>query len=198
MPTRKIAAAVVISVAAGLVLAGCIQQPPEVIPTSEPSSKPVFTSNAAALAAAKKAYVAYLAVSDEVSNDGGANAERLAPVVTTSWLPTELKSYKEFAKSGDKTTGSSSVRSFTLEQLNQSTDRVEVVAYACLDLSATGVVDSVGNAVGTPGSQGVLPLEVSFIGAKSDSQRLILDRSAPWSGQNFCGSASSSSPSSSG
>jgi hypothetical protein len=197
MPTRKIAAAVVVSAAAALILAGCVQQAPGVIPTSEPSSKPVFASNAAALAAAKKAYVAYLAVSDQVSNDGGADAERLAPVVTPSWLPTELKSYKQFAKSGDKTTGSSRVRSFTLEQLNQSSDRVEVVAYACLDLSSTGVVDGAGNAVGIAGSQGVLPLEVSFIGAKLHSQQLILDRSAPWSGHNFCGSASSS-PSSSG
>ena len=41
-----------------LALTGCVQPPPRVIPTSDPSAAPVFASDAAALAAAKKAYVA--------------------------------------------------------------------------------------------------------------------------------------------
>ena len=200
MRTRKkvaaLAGAPLLAIVVSLTLAGCVQPSPPVIPTSASSSKPVFASDAEALAAAKKAYVAYLAVSDDIGADGGANANRLAPVVSKTWLPTELKSYTAFAESGDKTTGSSRVGRFTLEQRDQSPNGlVSIVAYACLDLSAAGVVDGGGSVVSETGAQGVLPLEVSFVGVSENSAHLILDRSAPWSGQDFCG-AQSPSPSS--
>jgi hypothetical protein len=198
MRTRKKVAAPVLAIVVVLALAGCVQPSPHIIPTAVPTTKPVFATDAAALAAAKKAYVAYLAVSDEIGADGGANAHRLAPVVTKEWLPTELKSYNEFAKTGDKTTGSSRVGTFTLEQRDQSPQGiVSIVAYACLDLSTAGVVDGEGKVVSETGAQGLLPLEVSFIGVSNNSRHLILDRSSPWSGQNFCG-VPSQSPSSQG
>jgi hypothetical protein len=198
MHSARIVVGIVVGATAMLTLAGCVQPPPHVIPTSEPSAAPVFASDAAALAAAKKAYLAYLAVSDEVGNDGGANPERLKMVVTRAWLPTEVKSYAAFAKTGDRFTGSSGVGSFTLQRRDQSAKGyASVVVYACLDLSNAGVVDNEGKVVSPVGAQGELPLEVSFVGKSANSRLLIVDRSAPWSGQNFC-SVSSSSPSSSG
>jgi hypothetical protein len=75
MRMRRIVIGIVAGAAVALALAGCVQPPSRVIPTSTPSAAPVFASDAAALAAAKKAYVAYLAVSDAVANDGGKNPE---------------------------------------------------------------------------------------------------------------------------
>ncbi|HEX3679638.1 MAG TPA: hypothetical protein VHU90_07950, partial [Galbitalea sp.] len=70
MRNRRIVIGILVAVTAMLVLAGCVQPPPPVIPTSGPSAAPVFASDAAALAAAKKAYLAYLAVSDQILIDG--------------------------------------------------------------------------------------------------------------------------------
>jgi hypothetical protein len=152
-----------------------------------PSTKPVFASDAAALAAAKKAYVAYLAVSDQVANDGGINPERLAVVVTKGWLPTEVASYKSFAKSGDRFTGESTYKSFTLQERGTASDgRVEVSAYVCADVSKTRLLDASGTDITPPSRASVYPIVAEFVGASSQSSNLLFAGSEPWSGRNYC------------
>ena len=103
------AAGLALAIAATLALAGCVEPSPPVIPTSEPSVAPVFTSDAAALAAAKKAYLAYLAVSDQVARDGGDNADRFAGVVTASWLSKEKASAATLKSTSRRQVGETAV-----------------------------------------------------------------------------------------
>jgi hypothetical protein len=171
-----------------LTTSGCVQHTTRVIPTSPPSVAPVFKSDAEALAAAEKAYTAYLAVSDVIGGDGGKDPQRLAPLVTTKWLPTELTSYKAVALSGDRFVGSSSYNHFKLQSRDENTLRVSsVVVYSCLNISRSRTFNSENKDVTPPGRIQVLPLVVSFESAFNGSSRLILSGSEPWSGQNFCG-----------
>ena len=101
MRTRRnaVAAAVGLAVvlAAAVGVTGCVQSGPAVIPTSEPGSTPVFSSNAAALAAAKKAYHSDTCQpsSDEVAADGGENRGTIQNhVVTSNGWSTQPKSHR--------------------------------------------------------------------------------------------------------
>jgi hypothetical protein len=186
MRTRRNTVALALAAVAVLTLAGCVQSPAHVIPTSEPSSKPVFASNAAALAAAKKAYVAYLAVSDTISNDGGKGAQTLQPLVTKQWLPTETQSYATFAKTGERFTGATGFDSFRLQSLSVNHGLAEVTVYVCANVSKTRLLDATGSDI-TPGSrQDVYPIVVSFESAAAASRRLLFAGSEPWSGKNYC------------
>ena len=73
-------------------LVGCAPEDSPVPPPT-PDVKPLFASDEEALAAAEEAYAAYLAMSDEISHDGGVNPERIAPFVTSERLVTELDSF---------------------------------------------------------------------------------------------------------
>jgi hypothetical protein len=180
-------AGVAVAATLAVALAGCVQTTPPVIPTSQASSTPVFATDADALAAAKKAYVAYLAVSDEVSADGGKNAERLAPLVTAKWLPTEMKSYSSFEQTGDKFVGSSKFTSIKLQQ--QSTngaDLADVQTYICADVSDTRLIDSKGRDITPSGRANLYPIVARFESKSSNSAVLLFAGSQPWSGKSFC------------
>jgi hypothetical protein len=186
MPTRRKVIGIVAAAAAVLALAGCVRPPSHVIPTSEPSSKPVFASDAAALAAAKKAYVAYLAVSDQVANDGGKNPERFRSVVTTNWLPREITSANSLVSSKRRQEGSTSVQNIKLQQSSQKGKLATVSMYACLDLSDVRFVDvDSGQNVSTP-VRSLVPIEVDLTSASNPNSKLLVDRNTPWQGTDFC------------
>ncbi|HMH57924.1 MAG TPA: hypothetical protein VK537_01960, partial [Galbitalea sp.] len=166
-------------------LAGCVQPPPRVIPTSEPSSAPVFASDAAALAAAKKAYASYLAVSDAVAHDGGSESERLATWDSKAQLKRDEKSFAAMHADGHRTTGSSTFSNLALQSSELSSGKAEVVVYVCLDISKTTLLDDSGTDVGS-GRPLTLPLEVSLVSRQTGSPSLIIDRSVTWSGTDFC------------
>lgn len=187
MRTRRKAVGIVIAAAATLALAGCVQSPPPVIPTSVPSTKPVFASDAAALAAAKKAFTGYVAASDAIGNDGGKDPERIASWVTPARFKTEKQVFDKFAKTGNRLTGSSMLSNFTLQQWSQSTNgKVTLTAYVCDDVSDSRLLDGAGNDITPASRQSVIPFEVSFMNASNWSRVLLIDGSSPWSGKNFC------------
>ena len=192
MRTRKTVAArltvTLLAIVVSLGLAGCVQPSPHVIPTSAPSTKPVFASDAAALAAAKKAYVAYLAVSDEIGNDGGTNPQRIAPLVTKDRISIEVKQFDSFAKTGDHFSGSSSFSMFHLQQLTQSGGNVSLSAYACDDVSNSRVIDSTGADITPTTRRDVYPIQIEFRNLKAGSSTLLVEGSTLWSGQDFCAS----------
>jgi hypothetical protein len=186
MLPARIVLGIVVAATAVLALAGCVQPPPRVIPTSEPSAAPVFASDAAALAAAKKAYVAYLAVSDEVATDGGRNPERFGAVVTKSWLPREVSSAKTLVASKRRQEGSTSVQNITLQQSSQQGHVASVSIYVCLDLSAVHFVDSdSGENPSTPVTS-LVPVEVDLASTSNSASTLLVERNTPWQGANFC------------
>jgi hypothetical protein len=186
MRIRSRAAALAMVVATSAVLVGCVQSPSGVIPTSEPSATPVFASDAAALAAAKKAYVAYLVVSDQVANDGGQNAGRFSAVVTRSWLPREQASAASLLQSNRSQVGASAAEKYRLEQRSQTRDIANVSVYVCLDLSAVHYVDTGSGSNPTAPTAALVPIEVNLVSAAKGSQTLLVERNTPWQGNDFC------------
>ena len=105
-------------------------------PPPTPSVEPLFASDEEALAAAEEAYAAYLAMSDEIAGDGGADPERIAPFVTTERLRDELDSVRRLlARTGFTQSGAT-----TFDPLTASSSVDDGAArssfYACWDASA--------------------------------------------------------------
>jgi len=162
-----------------IALSGCVPGEPTEVPTPEPSSTPVFASEEEALAAAEEAYAAYLAVSDAISQDGGAEPERIEPYVTPEWLEVELEAYRDFSSSGVRQSGSTTFSNATLQS---SSDR-EATIYACTDSSATRFVDSSGQDVTPDDRQVLTSVQVTFRIQDGD---LRLEGLAPWGDNSFC------------
>src|SRR5690606_919779 len=80
-----------------LVLAGCTQPDPMPTPPPTPSAAPVFASDEEALAAAEEAYGKYLETVDAILADGGSNAERLKPLVTSALFEHEREGFATYA-----------------------------------------------------------------------------------------------------
>jgi hypothetical protein len=185
--SARLVLAAAIATSAVLVLAGCVQPPPHVIPTSEPSTAPVFASDAEALAAAKKAYTGYLTASDQIGNDGGANAQRVSPWVTKDRVAVEVKQFKDFAKTGNHFEGSSTFSNLRLQQVTQSPNGAVVVsAYACDDVSKSRIIDPSGADITPPTRKDVDPIQIEFRNSKPGSKTLLVEGSTLWSGNDFC------------
>jgi hypothetical protein len=187
MPRRRNAAPLALAVALGFCLVGCVQPTPHVIPTSEPSTKPVFASDAAALAAAKKAFTGYVAASDAIGNDGGNDPKRIAQWVTPARLKTETKAFDDFAKTGERLDGPSVVSHFELQEVDQTpSGKVALTAYVCDDVSGSRLLDSSGADITPSARTDVVPLQVHFQNLTDGSRVLVVEGSDPWSGSNFC------------
>jgi hypothetical protein len=186
MRTRRKAAGLFLVVTATLALAGCVQPSPPVIPTSEPSSTPVFATDAAALAAAKTAFTGYVAASNAIGNDGGGNSQRIAQWVTKNRLVTETSEFSKFAKTGDRLSGSATFSKFSLQQFEQSGGEVTLTAYVCDVVAGSRLLDSAGRDITPSSRQDVLPLSVRFRSKSKGSRVLLVDGSDPWGGTNFC------------
>jgi hypothetical protein len=186
MRNRRIVIGVVVAATAVLALTGCVQPSPHVIPTSDPSAAPVFASDAAALAAAKKAFTGYLLASDSIAHDGGGNVDALVGLDSPSQLERDKKTFATLHAAGEHTSGQSNFSHFKL-QSNESTGRgeVEIIAYACIDISNTKLLDQEGNPIDSSRPSGA-PLVLTFKNASSGSKSLVLDGSVTWQGQDFC------------
>ena len=160
-----------------LVLAGCTQPDPMPTPPPTPSAAPVFASDEEALAAAEEAYGKYLATSDQIIRDGGANPERLKPLVAQEIYEREAAGFEILQERGIHGTGNTK---FALKL--QSFDNDQVTVYACNDYGDTDVVDSSGASVLPSGRDTLKPFEVSF--DSQDSLRLIAIDS--WAGGGVC------------
>jgi hypothetical protein len=191
MRTRKRVAAplvaTLLAIVVSLGLAGCVQPSPHIIPTSTPSTKPVFASDAAALAAAKKAFIGYVAASDAIGSDGGSNPQRIAQWVTPARLKIETKAFDKFATTGERLQGTSVISHFKLQEVDQPpSGRVRVTAYVCDDVSESRLIDSTGVDVTPDARENVVPLQVHFQNLIPSSKTLVVEGSDPWSGSNFC------------
>jgi hypothetical protein len=182
---RFVASVAVFGLAA-LVLGGCVEHPPPVVPTSTPSVAPVFASDADALVAAKKAYTGYLAASDGVAHDGGTDAERLSDWETLAQFQRTSSSFNYFTSHRIHMVGATTVSYFALQSVARDDHgRVAITAYACLDVMGTKLTNDAGKDV-TPSRPGIVPLQLRFIGLPTTSHRLLLDGSDVWSGTDYC------------
>ena len=178
----------IVAATAVLALAGCVQPPPQVIPTSEPSAAPVFASDAAALAAAKKAYVAYLAVSDQILIDGGTDSNRLLEVATPGELKKQVPGFDAEQANHWRSTGGTQIDEITLQDFeSSSTDGKSIVTvYACIDVSKVDVLDSSGASVVSSSRPTESTFQTTFDLAGRHPVRLIVADEEPWEGPGIC------------
>ena len=175
-----------ITIAAALLLSGCVPQDPEVIPPPEPSTEPIFASDEEALAAATEAYKAYLAMSDLIAQEGGVNPERIAPYVTEEWLGQEVAAFKELFDSGNHQTGNITMSVAQLQAHSSDVDGVgSVAAYFCLDFSASEVVTAEGAAVTPLSRPEYVTVEVHF-GNSVVEPELVVEGIEPWQSSGIC------------
>jgi len=173
-----------VAAALTLMLAACTSPAPEPTPTSSPVATPVFASDEEALTAAEKAYADYLAVSDEIAQDGGADPERLRDVATGMALSDGLADAQRYSDAGYRGVGRSTFDGIRLQSRPLGTP-TQVRAYLCLDVSNTEIVDESGaTVVATPDAPRT-PLEVSFEIAEEGRDLLVSD-SALWDGAGVC------------
>ena len=168
-----------------IALAGCSAQPPtSKETTSATEQKPLFATDAEALAAAEAAYANYLEVSDQIARDGGANPERLKGLVSDALYSEQLSAYKELQSSGIHAGGSTAMDHFRIQNFSNLASGGTFTTYVCLDVSSNPVLDSQGSDVTPNNRQSRIPLSIGFVGEGSKS--LIINSSEVWTGTNFC------------
>jgi hypothetical protein len=175
----------VVAAALLLALVGCV---PTGTPSASPrpTATPVFASDAEALAAAEKAYAAYLKVSDEIANDGGKDPERITAVSTGTLTQDDLAGFESFSTKGWHSVGQSRVQSLTLQSADTHVTgaAVDVVAvYLCENVSAVDVVDSTGVSVVSASRPDFQQFEITFDLVKST---LLPSDREPWTGPSIC------------
>lgn len=173
-----------LAVVFALLLVGCTPQKPAASPEPSPTSTPVFASDADALAAATKAYAAYLKMSDSVAHDSGNGVERLKRYTTGSAYANELKVFESFRSKGLTGIGQSRFDSISLESYDSSTG--DIVVYLCVDLSKTDIVDRNRTSTVSEDRPNRFPFEVTLAPTTPGSNNLWITKSESWTGTNFC------------
>jgi len=175
----------VVAVALLLALAGCVPTSTHPTASPHPSATPVFASDAEALAAAEKAYAAYLKVSDQLAQGGWKDVDSLVPYARGAALSNDLKTAKELSSKSLRQVGTTSFDSARLESLEDHGDGTAVVTvYLCLDVSEVDVLGPSGASVVPSSRQSRVPLEVDIDNLRSS--RFKVSRSDAWSGTDFC------------
>jgi hypothetical protein len=157
-----------------------------VIPTSEPSVAPVFKSDAAALAAAKKAYLAYLAVSDQILIDGGKDPQRLLTVATPAELKSQMAGFNEEKSRGWHSTGGTTIDDIKLQGYFPNRRASVVIVYACIDVSGVDVLDSSRHSVVSSSRPDRATFQTTFDLANQSMGKLLVSDESPWQGESIC------------
>lgn len=165
-------------------LTGCSS--PEPAPTPSASTQaPVFASDEEALAAAEKAYTDYLAMSDLIAQEGGANPERMEGLLTENFLASEIAGFTDYSARGLRQVGSSSSDGHRLQSTSLDPENFELRVYACLDVASTDVIDAAGISVVPASRDPRIPLELSF--ELADGQfPLRVAEPITWGGADYC------------
>ena len=133
---------------------------------------------------ATDAYKAYLAMSEEITADGGSNPERIESFVTPELLQGNLDGFEDLRDQGVLTVGNSAIDSVRLQQIDSSSLSVSV--YLCVDLKGLRLVNSEGVDVTPPDRPDRVPLVATFARDQSQQDHLLLSGNDPWSGDNYC------------
>ncbi len=175
------------AITAVLLLVGCSSHNPAVMPVPEPTSTPVFASDDDALAAATEAYAKYLAVSDEITADGGLNAERISDLVTLQQYESEAEAFDEYSDRKLHTQGNSAFDIVGLQRYSPGTNgSAEIGVYICVDVSGVKIMNSLNEDVTPASRMNRYPLEVEFEVSGRSPEEIKVARSETWSGTDFC------------
>ncbi len=167
--------------ACALLLTGCAQPSPVVTPHTTSTVKPLFASDADALAAATKAYAAYLKIADQIFMDGGVNADRLTTVETGEQLKADLRGFASVEKDGIHSSGGTTFDQVKLQQ----NDADAVVVYVCEDVSGVDVIDHEGKSLVRNDRPNRVLYEATFDGSAGANTGLLLSLKRPW-GDKSC------------
>ena len=170
--------ALALAVLAVLVVSGCVEAAPSEPPAPTASAEPVFASEEEALAAATEAYAAYLAVSDEVLGDGGAEPERVNQVARGSARDEALSSFESFSAQKFRSTGNTAFDELVVQSYlpDGNSDAEVVTIYVCVDISAVDVLDDTGRSVVAPTRADFQAYEVAFDTHPANEGALIVSR----------------------
>jgi len=177
MRMRIVAAGLLIGALA--LLTGCIARDPIPAPPTTPTTAPLFADEDEALAAAEEAYRAYLAMVNQIANEGGQAPERIATFVTDEQYINELTSFERYVSTDSHSEGALIADSFELQSYSDD----QIVTYLCLDASETRIVTSSGVDITPTDRTARASLQVSF---EIDQMRLLIAENESWSGPSFC------------
>ena len=173
-------------VIAALVIAamsGCLPSDPAPVRPLEPTAVPLFASDEGALAAAEEAYTKYLAASDQIAQEGGANPERLADYVTDDWLLEEADAFTRLADTGRRQVGTTLLRRAEMQRYDVASSGDEVVIYACVDFGSSYFVDAQGAVVTPPEQSTLVTFEIQLVAVQD---RLLIAGSELWESESVC------------
>jgi hypothetical protein len=168
-------------------LSGCV---PAATHTSTPTPEatPLFATDDEALAAATKAYAAYLKMSDTIAHDGGAHPERLNKYVSLDLAATDERGFADFRTNRWKSIGTTTFDNQKLQQYDPAAlaGSATISVYLCVDVSNVNVIDSSGKSMVSPKRPDRGPVLATFA-LDPSSRALIVESSDPWKDASICG-----------
>ncbi|MDM4763024.1 hypothetical protein QT381_08385 [Galbitalea sp. SE-J8] len=155
-------------------LSGCASSP---LPAASASA--TVSASAIDAADAERAFGDYLAMADQVAQEGGADVQRIDGLVSPAHRDVEHDIAGAFAANEVHQEGASVYSSFTVQR--SSPDRLS--AYLCLDTSNLRLLTADGLKV-----QGVITAakRTMVVDLVTSDGRIVLDRMAPWSDGSLC------------
>lgn len=166
-------------------LAACAESARIPPPENSSAVEPLFASDEEALAAATEAYEEFLRVSGEILQDGGANPERLSPLVSAEVFASELEGFELFQASGYRATGSSTLQNTVLQQHRPgAAGQAEVQMYSCVFVGDVDVVDVNNQSVIDPNRPVLVEYEATFLSSAEGILRL--EEETVWNGGGVC------------
>ncbi|UUE19225.1 hypothetical protein [Microbacterium sp. J1-1] len=163
LPTR-----LAILVAAVALLTGCAPDP---VPTPTPTA--AFASEEEAFAAAEATYRAYNDALNSVDLSDPATFDAAFALSSGNFNASDRRTLSKLHADGDSMVGSVTVSKFV--GVNSAPPFREVVAYACVDVSASDVLNSSGASVVDPARPDMNSLRVTFI---LSGDQLLIDHAA--------------------
>lgn len=157
------------------------------IPPAEPSAavEPLFATDEEALEAATQAYEEFLRVSGEILQDGGADPERLRPLVSEEVFESEAEGFATFSSNGYRAIGTSTLTNVVLQQHHAiAPGAAEIQIYTCVYVGDVDVVDQSGKSVVSDDRETSLAYEAIL--TSDPAGRLIVTKESVWSGGDVC------------
>lgn len=178
------------ALAVALLLGGCTGSPePSASPSpnsTQSATEPVFESDEEALAAAVEAYEKYRAASAEISMDGGKDADRIRPFVTSDYAETVIDEFHALEEAGLRMTGTTSVDTTSLASWSQTDKSADVSIYFCRDVSGARATNAHGEDVTPRDRDERVPLQAFLVSSDQAPEILVISGVDQWTGDDFC------------
>ena len=157
------------------------------IPPAEPSSatQPLFATDEEALEAATAAYEEFLQVSGQILREGGADPERLRPLVSDAVYQSVAEGFATLDENGWRAIGNSMLLGVELQQHQVGPPgEAELVTYVCVSVADNDIVNSYGQSQAAQDRLTEVSFEVVFLSTVEGN--LIIDRKIAWNEAIAC------------